>query len=335
MPVLGAFDVREIAREDLKRLVAKLDAKASEGFYLTAAGRRRPFGCKTATNAWGTVCALFRDAQKAKDVTLCVRDDNPASEVAGPDAGAEKSKVYLWPSEFDSVIRHERVPLRWRRLFALAVYTYARAGELAALDWADVDLEHGIIHIHRSLDSKRGRGMKATKSEAARRVPIEPELMPLLKVMRAEDRGKGSVVRLPRGAHLSRSLRMYLRRAGITRKDLLTSDETRKAMTFHDLRATGITWCACRGDEALKIMYRAGHADFETTRIYLREAENLADAFGTVFPILPPEMLRSFATVSQRCETDKDNMLKILANVVEAPGIEPGSENNLLAHLRT
>jgi hypothetical protein len=106
-------------------------------------------------------------------------------------------------------------------------------------------------------------------------------------------------------------------------------------MTFHDLRATGITWCACRGDEPLKIMGRAGHADFETTRIYLREAENLAHAFGNVFPILPPEMLRSFATVSQNCGTDDDNMAELLANVVEAPGIEPGSENNLLAHLRT
>lgn len=65
------------------------------------------------------------------------------------------------------------------------------------------------------------------------------------------------------------------------------TDATRKAITFHDLRATGITWCAIRGDEPLRIMQRAGHADFETTKIYLREAENLAAGFGTVFPALP------------------------------------------------
>ena len=58
-------------------------------------------------------------------------------------------------------------------MVALAVYTYARAGELAALEWTDIDLEHGTMHIHRSLDVKRGRGIKSTKSDVARRVPIE------------------------------------------------------------------------------------------------------------------------------------------------------------------
>ena len=35
-------------------------------------------------------------------------------------------------------------------------------------------------------------------------------------------------------------------------------------------------------------MRRAAHKDFETTRLYLREAENLAAGFGQVFPPLPP-----------------------------------------------
>jgi hypothetical protein len=86
-------------------------------------------------------------------------------------------------------------------------------------------------------------------------------------------------------------LKVYLRRAGVTREDLFTTDATRKAMTFHDLRATGITWCAVRGNDPLKIMQRAGHADFTTTQIYLREAENLNAGFGDVFPPLPPELL--------------------------------------------
>ena len=51
-------------------------------------------------------------------------------------------------------------------------------------------------------------------------------------------------------------------------------DPTRKAMTFHDLRATAITWCAVRGDDPLKIKQRAGHASFSTTEGYIREAEN-------------------------------------------------------------
>ena len=62
-------------------------------------------------------------------------------------------------------------------------------------------------------------------------------------------------------------------------------------MTFHDLRATGITWCAVRGDAPLTIKQRAGHAAFTTTEGYIREAENLRDGFGAVFSPLPATLL--------------------------------------------
>ena len=72
------------------------------------------------------------------------------------------------------------------------------------------------------------------------------------------------------------------------RTELFTSDAQRKHITFHDLRATGITWAAVRGDDPLRIKQRAGHAGFATTEIYIREAENLREGFGKVFPALPP-----------------------------------------------
>lgn len=61
-----------------------------------------------------------------------------------------------------------------------------------------------------------------------------------------------------------------------------------KAAGFHDLRATGLTWMAVRGDEPLRIMQRAGHEDFATTQIYIRTAEAVRDGFGAPFPPLPP-----------------------------------------------
>jgi integrase len=290
-PMLGAFEVAAVSRDDLKRFVAALDARASAGFHRTAGGQRLPFGWKTAVNVWSTVRALFRDACGAKRVDLCVLDANPASGVAGPDTGARKAKTYLWPSEFGALVGCDGVPVRWRRLVALAVYTFARAGELAALRWDDVDLEHGTIHIHRSTDGARDR-TKPTKTDAARRIPIEPALLPLLRAMHDEADGRGNVVRLPSSGKQSSKLKHYLARAGVSRTDLFVSDATRKALTFHDLRATGITWMAVRGDDALKIMQRAGHAGFDTTRIYMREAENLSHAFGEVFPALPVDLFK-------------------------------------------
>jgi hypothetical protein len=68
---------------------------------------RRPFGWKTAVNAWSVVRAIFRDACGAKRVDLCVRDDNPAAGVAGRDRGPGKAKAYLWPSEFLALVSCE------------------------------------------------------------------------------------------------------------------------------------------------------------------------------------------------------------------------------------
>ena len=109
--------------------------------------------------------------------------------------------------------------------------------------------------------------------------------------MHREANGRGSVVRMPSTGMQSLKLKTFLRRADVDRAELYETDSTRKAITFHDLRATAITWMAVRGTDALKIMQRAGHSGFATTQIYLREAENLRDGFGEVFPSLPADLL--------------------------------------------
>jgi hypothetical protein len=64
---------------------------------------------------------------------------------------------------------------------------------------------------------------------------------------------------MPRHRDLAEGLRAYLEVAGVKRPELYTTDKTRKAITFHHLHATGLTWMAIRGDEPLRIMQRAGH----------------------------------------------------------------------------
>jgi hypothetical protein len=41
---------------------------------------------------------------------------------------------------------------------------------------------------------------------------------------------------------------------------------------------------AIRGEEPLRIMQRAGHGNFQTTQLYVREADAIRDGFGEVFP---------------------------------------------------
>ena len=263
---------------------------------------------------------MFADACGAKQRDLRVRQDNPASGVHGPDRGVRKAKVYLWPSEFLKLVSCADVPLRWRRAFAVTTYLYVRAGEGNALEWSDVDLERRVVRMHRSADRDTGE-KKPTKTSAARRVPIEPELVPLLQAMHDEAEGKGRVLAIDEtDRKLSRQLQRCLKLADVTRADLTTSDATRKAMTFHDLRATGITWCAVRGDDPLKIKQRAGHATFSTTEGYIREAENLREGFGAVFPRLPAALL--IGPTGPRIGPSDRNWTKNSMISVEAPGIE-------------
>ena len=104
---------------------------------------------------------------------------------------------------------------------------------------------------------------------------------------------------MPPACDLSARLRQYLKWSGVKRAELFANDATRKQLTFHGLRAMGVTWMAIRGDEPIKIMRRAGHEDFATTTGYVREAENLVYPLGDVFPPLPPALLESSAESSE------------------------------------
>ena len=245
---------------------------------------------KNAHNIWGLVTRQFSDAQSSKQTDLRVAcANNPTTGVRGPDRGARKAKQFLWPSEFEALITCRHVPLRYRALYAAAVYSFARAGELEALTWADVDLEHNVIHITKAIDRHSGKE-KPTKTGETRRIPIEPALHPMLVALAGKPDEK--CFWLPAAARRAVALRRHLRKAGIKRAELFSGDLTRKQITLHDLRATGISWMAIRGDDPLKIMQRAGHSDFKTTQGYIRLAENLSHGFGDVFPALPTQLVR-------------------------------------------
>jgi integrase len=282
LPRLGSSPVAKVTRADLEAFVEHLDARVR--------ATEKPIAWKTASHVWGLVTRMFADASGAKQRHLRVREDNPALGVHGPDRGVRKAKQYLWPSELLALVSCPDVPLAWRRAFAVTTYLYARAGEVNALRWEDVDLERGVVHIHRSVDRDTG-DLKPTKTSAARRLPIEPALRPLLDAMHEECGGEGRVLQIEAtDRKLSRQLQRCLRVAGVEREELYVTDETRKAITFHDLRATGITWAAVRGDDAVKVKQRAGHSTLATTESYIREAENLRDGFGDVFPALPESL---------------------------------------------
>ncbi len=283
LPSLGSKHVRDWTSDDLRKLSRDLDSKVQAG----------EMAWKTAINAWATATKMADDACESKQDTLRCRKDNPAKGVRGPDRGDDVGEQFLYPSEFLQFVTCEDVPLEWRRVVALAIYLYPRDAELRALQCRDLDTDHRSMRITKST-SRRTKETQSTKGRRQRTVTIEDTIIPLIEAMKAEQGDEGPLVpEMPSDLHLARGLRTWLLKAGVDRHELHHRTPTTRPIRFHDLRASGITWLAVRGDDPLKIQHRAGHTDFATTQRYIRTAEAAREGFGVPFPELPACVLES------------------------------------------
>jgi integrase len=284
LPGHGHKLVTEIARDDIEGIRDRLDALIAE---------EGGIAWKTAANIWATITKLCADMVfgALKNKSLGVRADNPAVGILPPERGEPRSKTCLYPSEFDAAMRSDELPLEFRQLVAVATYEYLREGELYALHCDDIDIAHLDIHIWRTRDAKTGAIRELTKTSAGRRhVPIEPALVPLLTHL-VKARAGGLLFPVPMGRGDAASLlRTCLEWVGVTRAAIFASDDSRKRLTFHDLRGTGITWRCVRGDNHVAIKTQAGHESFETTLGYVAVADALRSGFGVPFPALPASL---------------------------------------------
>ncbi len=151
---------------------------------------------------------------------------------------------------------------RFYPMWALALMTGMRSGELFALLWTDLDLDARTISVSKQWTSKNGFG--PTKTQKNRVVPISDDLAKFLKEMKLK-RGAESESVLPRfpeweHGEQARITREFCEAIGIT------------SVKFHDLRATFITNLLARGESLARVMSMIGHTQLKTTNGYLRKA---------------------------------------------------------------
>jgi len=304
LPVLGPLLMARVARPDVERFVDALDAKVRKG----------ELGAKSAKNIWGTCSKLFDDATNAKPAEglRCLPTD-PTDGVRGPDDNhADKLLQFLYPSELQTFLACEAVPLSWRRNAAIAIYLCVRDGEQRALKWPAVDLTHGVVTIQETYDRDTEADREGTKGGAARMVHVRPELLPLLKAMHAEAKAamggehepKGHVCKLHSHHDMARGIRTWLWNAGVRRDQLHVGSSVNKQLRWHDLRATGATWLAVEGRSATEIRDVLGHTQTSMTDRYMRSASVLrGGAFGRPFPPLPTSLVVGVERSSERSKS--------------------------------
>ncbi len=174
----------------------------------------------------------------------------------------EPKQSVLNSSEVDLLLKEAATTgHRFYPVWAVAVFTGMRSGELYALKWSDVNFEKEAIFISKSWSSKCGIG--PTKSRRNRVVPICESLRILLCELKLKSNGEDFV--LPRledwsSGEQAKVLREFCRAIGITE------------VKFHDLRATFITQMLLKGVSLAQVMAIVGHAELKTTNRYLRVA---------------------------------------------------------------
>jgi integrase len=148
----------------------------------------------------------------------------------------------------------------WFPIWALALYTGMRNGELYALKWEKVDFKKRLMVVSLSWNQKNG--FKETKSGDDRIVEIAESLMPLMKELY---KNKTTEFVLPRLEAWDMSEQARVLRAFLSEIDLPT-------VRFHDLRASWATVMLSKGVEPIKVMSMGGWRDLKTMQIYIRKS---------------------------------------------------------------
>lgn len=254
-PVLGAVDVPSVTPEDIQRALI---------------GAHDRSGARTAQAVHALLRALYRRAVRSRLVVWSPVDavDRPQHTPSPGVAMTDEDYTAALPWISDDLG------------LSLALLAGLRRGEIAGLQWADVDLSRRLLTISRTRQRVAGELVTGpTKSAAgARCIPIAPELLPILR----------SAYRLaPQSwvcpcapeAHDRRWQRMQ-------RQQLHLSQQYR----LHDLRHTYVTRLLMAGAMPRIVQYVAGHSSLDMTmRVYTH--------------ITPADAQRELAAVYIRAQT--------------------------------
>ena len=190
---------------------------------------------------------------------------NPAKKVKHPPRLSPEPQRTWTDQEIATAIR-DAAGTRLEVPIALAGWAGLRRGEICALRWEDIDLDHGVLVVRRSLSYVCGELVEqAPKTKAGRRVV--PLAAPVAEVLRRQVRRGPYVVSRKDGSRVpphdvSSAFRRFVKRYP-------------REVSFHGLRHSFATNLIYRAKADIKLVQELlGHADPATTaRIYLHPTD--------------------------------------------------------------
>lgn len=247
LPPLGAHKLSEITRADVQRLVA--------------AWQEADLSPSSIRNTINALRAIYRSADLLVDGAV------PSSPTIGlrlPAVRGRRDRIAT-ADEASRLLR--ALPESDRALWATALYSGLRLGELRALDWTAVDLAGGTIAVERSYDPKVG--VIEPKSRAGRRrVPVPSLLREALIEHKLVTNRRGGLVfgRTADSPFNPSSINVRARRAW--------QADGLKPIGLHECRHTCASYFIAAGINAKTLSTFLGHASITTT----------LDRYGHLFP---------------------------------------------------
>lgn len=174
---LGKRKIKDIRLEHIQRLYNNMSENYAEG---------------TIRLANVVLYGLFEQAMKNQLIT-----SNPVRLATIPKARKRQQRKVLTLKEQKLFLSYAQKYSRAYPLFAFALLTGCRNGEVRALMWSDVDFENRIIHITGTLKYVKGMGTyKGTpKSETAHRdIPMLEACCQLLKHHQMEQKTRAELI---------------------------------------------------------------------------------------------------------------------------------------------
>lgn len=177
-------------------------------------------------------------------------------------------------------------------LFAVALGSGARLGELLALTWRNVDLEQGIIVIDATLYREGATwARKPTKSDRVRHVDLPPQVVGFLGEYRRDTAavlGQIGAELTPDDFVFTSSTGKPLNRHNVTRAlGRVLGIAGLSHIRFHDLRHTHASLLLQNGESPKTVQERLGHASAAFT----------LDVYGHIQPGMQKEAARRFGAV--------------------------------------
>lgn len=167
-PSIGSHKVEGLTPLDLQRWIDGLS--------------RKGFAASTIHAAVAVMMGALREA-----AMLGITDRHLGAGVRRPTIRRDEPATWT-EAEVKRVLRSVSGDLRFDALYHVAIATGMRPGELRALQWADVDLERGILRVRRTITKDTtGTEISATRTKTGkgRAIALAPAIVEKLRWHRA------------------------------------------------------------------------------------------------------------------------------------------------------